>query len=111
MKSYISYNLFRNRTKFNPLSLFFSNNDISYEEFKIYFNSKDIESPDFEYYNRVKDKFEASNIKNTELNVALEEDKNEEKIFVNKAILEKQDKVRKKKKQSRKKKDAKDENN
>src|SRR5210317_1193789 len=57
MKSNISYNLFRNRRKFNPLSLFYKNKDLTYEEFKEYFNSRHVTSPDEDYYNRVKKAF------------------------------------------------------
>jgi len=57
MKSNISYNLFRNRRKFNPLSLFYKNKDLTYEEFKEYFNSRHVTSPDEDYYNRVKQTF------------------------------------------------------
>ena len=57
MKSNISYNLFRNRKKFNPLSLFYKNKDLTYKEFKEYFNSRHVTSPDEDYYNRVKNAF------------------------------------------------------
>ena len=108
MKSYISYNLFRNRTKFKPLSLFISNNDISYEEFKAYFNSRDIESPDIAYYNRVKDKFREIAENESVANTIIEEEKKEENTSIVKNVIVKQSKPRKK---SRKKKAVKDENN
>ena len=108
MKSYISYNLFRNRTKFNPLSLFFSNKDITYEEFKLYFNNKDIESPNIEYYNRVKDKFIEVSGNKLETNTVIEEEKKEESISIDKKVIAKQNKPRK---INRKKKAVKDENN
>ena len=57
MKSNISYNLFRNRKKFNPLILFYQNKDLTYQEFKEYFNSRHVESPDEDYFNRVKNTF------------------------------------------------------
>jgi hypothetical protein len=57
MKSNISYNLFRNRKKFNPLILFYQNKDLTYQEFKEYFNSRHVESPDEDYFNRVKHTF------------------------------------------------------
>lgn len=107
MKSYISYNLFRNRTKFNPLSLFFSNNNISYEEFKEYFNSRDIESPDVEYYNRVKDRFKETLKNETTDNVVIKE----EIISIVEKPHEKQRKSKKKSKKIIVKKDVKDENN
>lgn len=57
MKSNISYSLFRNRKKFNPLILFYQNKEITYGEFKEYFNSRHVESPDEDYFNRVKHTF------------------------------------------------------
>jgi hypothetical protein len=57
MKSNISYNLFRNRKKFNPLILFYQNKEITYEEFKEYLNSRHVESPGEDYFNRVKHTF------------------------------------------------------
>lgn len=108
MKSYISYNLFRNRTKFNPLSLFYSNKDMTYEEFKVYFNSRDIESPNLDYYNRVKDKFIEINIKTENINTVIEK---EESDSINKSPVEKQKKSRSKSKKAIKSKAKKDENN
>ena len=57
MKSYINYDLFRVRRQFNPLILFYQNNDLTYTEFEKYFNDKNVESPGVEYYNRVKARF------------------------------------------------------
>ena len=57
MKSYIKYDLFRSRRNFNPIVLFYKNNDMTYKEFEKYFNDKNVESPGFEYYNRVKTRF------------------------------------------------------
>ena len=57
MKSYISYNLFRSRKKFNPLSLFARNSNITYEEFELFLNNKNVESPGIEYFNRAKSKY------------------------------------------------------
>ena len=111
MKSYISYSLFRNRTKFNPLSLFFIDNNISYEEFKEYFNTRDIESPNVEYYNRVKDKFKETSDNKTKDNISVEEEKKEENVSIIEKPLEKQKKTRKKSKKRIEKKDVKDESN
>tara|TARA_B100000427_G_scaffold322603_2_gene324832 strand:- start:1694 stop:2002 length:309 start_codon:yes stop_codon:yes gene_type:complete len=69
MKSYISYNLFRSRKKFNPLNLFARNSNITYEEFELFLNNKNVESPGIEYFNRVK----AKHIENTTTKEAEEE--------------------------------------
>jgi hypothetical protein len=57
MYNNISYELFRNRKKFNPLTLFYNNNELTYEQFKEYFLKINVESPSFEYYEKVKSKF------------------------------------------------------
>lgn len=56
-KNYIKYELFRMRRKFNPLSLFYKNNELTYEQFKEYFDEKSVDAPDILYYNRVKQRF------------------------------------------------------
>ena len=102
MSSYISYSLFKNRKKFNPLSLFKDNENITFEEFKEFFNSRNVNSPDILYYNNVKHEFlkqkEALKINNKEV-------LNEDKI----KIKDKKVKKTKAKRKSRKK--IKDENN
>jgi hypothetical protein len=57
MYNNISYELFRNRKKFNPLTLFYNNNELTYEQFKEYFLKRNVDSPNFEYYEKVKSKF------------------------------------------------------
>ena len=108
MKSYISYNLFRNRTKFNPLSLFYNNNELTYEQFKEYFDEKSVEAPDILYYNRVKDKFLEINRKTENINTVIEK---EESDSIDKSPTEKQKKSRSKSKKASKSKVKKNENN
>lgn len=58
----ISYEIFRQRKKFNPITLFKQNKNITYEQFKEFFESRLVESPDLNYYMRVKNKFFEDNI-------------------------------------------------
>ncbi len=53
----ISYELFKTRRNFNPISLFLKKNDLSYDEFCNYFNKINVVAPDFEYFQKVKNFF------------------------------------------------------
>jgi hypothetical protein len=97
-KSYIKYELFRMRRKFNPLTLFYGNSELTYTQFKEYFDKKSVESPDILYYNRVKQRFiekqkEESNI----IEISLEDTTSLEDVII------KKEKTTKKKNSSRKK--------
>ena len=54
----IKYSIFQSRRKFNPLSLFFKNKDLTYDQFVDFLRSKMVESPGEEYFQRVKSRFE-----------------------------------------------------
>jgi len=98
MKSYISYDLFRSRKKFNPLSLFARNNNITYEEFELFLNNKNVESPDIEYFNRVKEKYiENTTTKEVEKEIILkdEEIKKDELIKTNPTSKKRKKKAKK----------------
>ncbi len=56
-KSLIKYSLFQSRKKFNPLSLFHKNNNLTYEEFVMFLENKAVQSPGIKYFNKVKDSF------------------------------------------------------
>lgn len=56
----IKYKLFRQRKKFDPVSLFKEKNDLTYEEFVKILEGKGSMSPDESYFKRVKEHFEAS---------------------------------------------------
>jgi len=58
----IKYSIFQSRRKFNPLSLFFNNKDLTYDQFVDFLRSKMVESPGEEYFQRVKSRFEEMTI-------------------------------------------------
>ena len=76
----MSYDLFRSRRKFNPLTLFYSNSNITYSEFEQFFNNKNVASPGVDYYNRVKAKFEEDKM--------LEEQSKKEDIVIDVEVVE-----------------------
>jgi len=80
MKTYMSYDLFRSRRKFNPLTLFYSNSNITYSEFEQFFNNKNVASPGVDYYNRVKAKFEEDK--------RLEEQANKKDVVIDVEVVE-----------------------
>jgi hypothetical protein len=53
----ISYELFKTRRNFNPITLFLKKSDLSYDEFCNYFNKINVVAPDFEYFQKVKNFF------------------------------------------------------
>jgi hypothetical protein len=63
----INYELFRQRKNFNPLSLFYKNEDFSYQDFVNFFISRSVNPPDLNYYNRVKKAFEENQNKKVDL--------------------------------------------
>lgn len=63
----ISYELFKTRRNFNPITLFLKKSDLSYDEFCNYFNKINVVAPDFEYFQKVKNFFVSlSNSKETD---------------------------------------------
>jgi len=104
-KNYIKYDLFRIRRKFNPLTLFYGNSDLTYDQFKDYFDKKSVVSPDVLYYNRVKKRFlEKQKEESKIIEVSIEDDTN-----LNNDLVEKE--KPKKNKKSLKRKAKKNEDN
>lgn len=54
----IRYNLFKTRKKFNPLSLFNANKNLTYEDFVNFLHSRNVEPPSVDYFNKVKSAFD-----------------------------------------------------
>jgi hypothetical protein len=72
-KHMINYELFRMRKLFNPLTLFYRNENLTYKQFKSYLNGLNVMSPGEDYYERVKKRFEQDNKNTVVINIESKE--------------------------------------